>query len=419
VEIVRLQAELTRQFSEFLRSPAVTALLDQLSRTAREQSLSLSQLRGLADNLRRLPGAVLLYPLVLEDRLELVLATADAPPIRRTVPVGREALNRAVLAFRTALKERSPDAIKPARQLYGWLIEPIERDLAEAGASTLLYAPDGALRYVPLAALHDGEHWLAVRFRVNNITALSLADLDTRPLREPRVLAGAFTQGRFDVRVADQAFHFEGLRFARQEVDEIAAAVPHSTRLLDREFSPESMLPRLNEYSIVHLATHAALVPGRPEDSFILFGNGARMTPRDIESWFLADVDLVVLSACETGLGSALGNGEEILGFGYLVEQAGARAAMASLWPVDDGGTQVLMTAFYQALQREGTTKAQALQQAQLALIAAPEGIAGGGSRGVTVDLAGQAGRSAPAEVARRLSHPYYWAPFLLIGNGL
>jgi CHAT domain-containing protein/tetratricopeptide (TPR) repeat protein len=418
-EIARLQAELMGQFAAFLRSPAITALLEQLGRTAREQSLSLTQLRGLADNLRRLPGAVLLYPLILDDRLELVLATTDAPPIRRTVPVGREALNRAVLGFRRALQARAPEVAALARELYGWLVAPVAPDIAQAGAGTLLYAPDGALRYVPLAALHDGERWLAERFRVNNITALSLADLETRPARAPRVLAGAFTRGSFAFRVAEQTFRLDGLRFARQEVDDLAAAVPQSTRLLDEQFSTASVVPRMNEFSIVHLATHAALVPGRPEDSFILFGSGERLTPRDIESWFLTEVDLVVLSACETGLGSTLGNGEEILGFGYLVEQAGARAAMASLWAVDDGGTQALMTAFYQALQREGTTKAEALRQAQLALIAAPEGGAGASPRGVPLDLAQRARRSAPAEVAGHLGHPYYWAPFLLIGNGL
>jgi CHAT domain-containing protein len=132
--------------------------------------------------------------------------------------------------------------------------------------------------------------------------------------------------------------------------------------------------------------------------------------------------DLVVLSACETGLGQQLGNGEEVLGFGYQVEKAGARAAMASLWSVDDGGTQALMTAFYSALQRPGTTKADALRQAQVALITGDyRGVEGpeGGARGVALDLSDRIRRQLPAEVTSRLSHPYYWAPFVLIGNGL
>jgi CHAT domain-containing protein len=137
----------------------------------------------------------------------------------------------------------------------------------------------------------------------------------------------------------------------------------------------------------VHFATHAAFVPGQPDESFILFGNGERATLRDIETWSLTNVDLVVLSACQTGVGGTLGNGEEILGLGYQMQQAGASATIASLWVVDDEGTQMLMNGFYQAL-RQGVTKSEALRQAQIALL--------------------------NSEYQR----PYYWAPFILIGNG-
>lgn len=120
----------------------------------------------------------------------------------------------------------------------------------------------------------------------------------------------------------------------------------------------------MDDYNIVHLATHAAFVVGTPDDSFILFGNGERITLRDIQKWNLKNVDLVVLSACETGLGGKLGNGEEILGLGYQMQRAGARAAMASLWSVDDGGTQALMDAFYTGITQGNITKAEALRQA-------------------------------------------------------
>jgi CHAT domain-containing protein len=139
------------------------------------------------------------------------------------------------------------------------------------------------------------------------------------------------------------------------------------------------------------------------------------VTLRDVESWNLPGVDLVVLSACETGVGGEFGTGEEILGFGYLMQQAGAKAVMASLWSVDDGGTQVLMNAFYRRLQGSHLTKAEALRQAQLALIAGDEGVLGK-QRGIIV-VQPREGESRAVE--NRLSHPYYWAPFILIGNGL
>ncbi len=122
--------------------------------------------------------------------------------------------------------------------------------------------------------------------------------------------------------------------------------------------------------NVVHLATHAAIVVGKLEDSFILFGNGERATLIEVENWQFDNIDLIVFSACETGLGGNLGDGKEILGFGYLMK---AKASIASLWRVSDGGTQALMTAFYTTLQESKTTKAEALQKAQIALITSPD----------------------------------------------
>ena len=170
----------------------------------------------------------------------------------------------------------------------------------------------------------------------------------------------------------------------------------------------------MNEHNILHFATHAAFVNSNPEDSFILFGNGDAPTLIDIKDWRLSNVDLVVLSACETGL-DGFGNGAEILGMGYQFQLSGAGAVMASLWSVDDRGTQDLMARFYHHLS-EGKHKAQALQQAQLELITSDGLIPNADPRGSIV-------LNTPAatlpENLEGLRHPYYWAPFILIGNGL
>ena len=132
---------------------------------------------------------------------------------------------------------------------------------------------------------------------------------------------------------------------------------------------------------------------GKPEDSFVMFGDGSRASLRDVSTWSLQNVDLVILSACETGLGGRLGNGTEIMGFGYQMEYAGAKAAIASLWQVSDGGTQALMDAFYDILQDTRLTKAEVLAKSQRALI--------------------KDGKN------HNFNHPYYWSPFIIIGNGL
>ncbi|MBD1881766.1 tetratricopeptide repeat protein [Coleofasciculus sp. FACHB-T130] len=414
-QIETAQRATTRKFLDFIGSPQIVALVGQLNQTTGGENLSPQMLVGLQDNLKKLAqDAVLLYPLILEDRLELVLITPYAPPIHQTVPVKREELNRTIVDFRSALKNPNANAKEPAQKLYNWLIQPIEAALKEANAQTIIYAPDGQLRYIPLAALYDGNQWLVQKYRVNNITALSLIEWDKKP-QAPKILAGAFSQGNYSFQVGDRNFNFGGLRFAGKEVENLVAMLPSTTGLLNRDFSEKEILARISDYSILHFATHAAFVTGKPEDSFILFGNGDRANFRDVETWPLKNTDLVVLSACETGVGGQLGDGKEILGFGYLMQKAGARAAIASLWTVDDGGTQALMNAFYTALENGNTPKAESLRQAQIALITG-DYTALGQERGIFVV---ERIRDIPGNVSDRLSHPYYWAPFILIGNGL
>lgn len=412
LELRKSEQQITKEFSEFLKSPTVTALVSQLRQVTGGENLNLKDFNSLRDNLQRLQqSAVVLYPFILDDRLELILVTPYSPPIRRTVNVKREELNRVIAEFHLSLKQPKSNVIPVANQLYNWLIKPIENDLAEAKTQTIIYAPDGQLRYIPLAALHDGKQWLVQRFGINYITAASLTDFNTKPQGKMQVFAGAFTQGSYSFKVGEQEFQFSGLPFAGKEVENLAATIPGTTKLLNGQFNRDSVL-MMNDFSIVHLATHAAFVVGNPEDSFIMFGNGDRATLRDVESWSLPKVDLIVLSACETGLGGKLGNGEEILGFGFQMQRTGARAAIASLWPVSDGGTQVLINGFYSILQKGNISKAEALRQAQIALITGNHS-AFGQQRGITT------AQSIPQTETSKLNHPYYWAPFILIGNGL
>jgi CHAT domain-containing protein/tetratricopeptide (TPR) repeat protein len=417
-QLTDLLEDINGDFRDFARSPEIRSLIDQLSYEAQEASLSLNQLDRLRDELQQLNAAIF-YPLILEDRLELVITVPDSPPLRRTVDVSREELNAAILEFRTALTDPRSDAAAPAQQLYDWLVRPLEADLAAAGVETIIYSPDGQLRYIPLATLHDGDNWLIQHYRVNNITAESLTDLTESNITQSKILAAAYADESLvhTPEVNGTTYTFRGLPGAGLEVD----LLPTETKYFDAAFSLEAVRPILDEYSILHFATHAAFVPGVPEDSFILFGNGDTPTLRDVEDWSLNGVDLVVLSACETGVGG-LGNGEEILGLGYQFQVSGAKAVMSSLWKVSDNGTQALMAEFYAALDEAGMTKAEALQAAQTALIA-------GGQRG------GEAGestlqRNAPIPTRDGVplvgnsaypgySHPYYWAPFILIGNGL
>ena len=417
-QLDELERKINRQFNEFIESKLVQDLVAQLSRTASQQNLNLEDLNALRDDLRKL-DAVLVYPLILDDRLELVITTPNSPPLRRTVTnLKREELNRVIAEYRSALEKPGSNAQELAQKLYTWLIKPLEADLQQSGAKTIIYAPDGQLRYIPLAALHDGKQWLIQRYRINNITARSVTDFHTVPTKQPRILAGAFGQQGTTVRVGNQEFRFGGLPGARKEVQTLVAAIPGTIGLLEREFSRASTLQRLNNFNIVHLATHGKFVGGRAENSFVLFGNTQAdvVTLDEIKDLTMNNVDLVVLSACETGIGGKLGNGAEILGLGYQFQRAGARATIASLWQVDDGGTQVLMNVFYAGLKK-GMTKAEALQEAQKALITSNFSTVGGSRSDIEV-VDSRTGQTRSVS-SSTLQHPYYWAPFILIGNGL
>ncbi|MCU0527821.1 MAG: CHAT domain-containing protein, partial [Elainella sp. Prado103] len=414
-QLAQLQADLNQQFNDFAKSPAVRSLIEQLDFDVREQTISLGALDRLRDKLGQL-NAALLYPLILDDRIELIITTPNSPPLRRTVEnVDKDQLDQAIVALRQALTDPTSDATAPAHQLYQWLIEPIENDLKQANVQTIIYAPDGALRYVPLPVLYDGQQWLAQRFRVNNITAASLEELVTQPQSTPRILAGAFADQTlvYPIPVGTDQVDFRGLPFAGQEVATLGAEVPNTKTLVDRDFSLDAVQSLFSQYSILHFATHAAVVPGDASQSFILFGNGEFATLQDIENWSLNTIDLVVLSACETGLGGFDNNGEQILGLGYQFQNRGARAVIASLWSVNDQSTEILMTAFYNGLGT-GMTKVEALRQAQIALIT-NDFSAVGGSRGTISIISRRTG----LPVSPSLKHPHYWAPFILIGNGL
>ncbi|MDJ0799392.1 MAG: CHAT domain-containing protein [Calothrix sp. MO_167.B12] len=389
-EIETIQKVILQEFLMFSDRPEVVARLRELSNTTGGENLNPKLLRRLQDNLKQLQGnPVLLYPLVLENSLELLLVTPYTPPIRHSVPVKRWQLERTITEFRTALQNPAKDAKKPAQQLYKWLIQPIAPAIDSANSQTIIYAPDGKLRYIPLAALHNGKQWLVEKYRVNNITALSLTDLNKQP-QSLKILAGAFSVGNYNIQVGTRTVKYGGLPFAEKEVKSLTDFFPGSEKLLNSEFTEKETTKRLSNYSVLHFATHAAFVTGNPEDSFVLFGDGEPANLNDLRLWNLNNTDLVVLSACETGVGGEFGNGIEILGFGYVMEEAGARAVIASLWQVSDEGTQALMNSFYATLQQQKFTKVAALQNAQLSLI-----------NNIIYE------------------HPYYWAGFILIGNGL
>jgi CHAT domain-containing protein/lipopolysaccharide biosynthesis regulator YciM len=350
------------------------------------QQLPKSEINKVPDYLQKIPqGTALLYPLILGDRLEIILFSPNTVPISRTVKISQKELETLVIDFRAALIDAgSEDVQEPATQLYQLLIKPIEAELVQAKTTTILYAPDGILRYIPIAALYDGKQWLAEKYRISNLIAYSLFDFSAQPKNSPNILAGAFGG-----KAGEKKFGQTALPATIREVQAIANSFNNSVTLIEDQFSRQAIESKFKNHNILHLATHAEFNIGVPDNSFIIFGNGDKIRLNEITDWQIPNIDLIVLSACQTGVGK-LGDGVEILGFGYQVQKAGAKQAIASLWKVDDAGTQALMTAFYGELQKGDVTVTEALRRAQVALIKSPQ-----------------------------YNHPNYWSAFFAIGNGL
>ena len=352
------------------------------------QQLPKTEINKVPDYLNQIPrGTVLLYPFILGDRLEIILFAPNNPPVRRTVKITEAELKELTDDFIIDLRDSGSDDVKfSAAKLYDILIKPIEADLVQLNTKTILYAPDGQLRYIPLAALYDGKQWLAEKYQISNLIAYTLTDLrhSSRNL-QPDILAGAFGG-----KAGESKFGKEGLPATIIEVDKIADYFKdRAIALKENQFSRQAVESKFKNYNVLHFATHAAFISGTPDQSYIIFGNGDKIRLHEIDDWQIPNMELVVLSACQTGLGD-LANGIEILGFGYQLQKAGVKNSIASLWVVKDDGTQALMDNFYGSLKKGNVTVSEALQRAQVSLIKSQD-----------------------------YDHPYYWSAFFAIGNGL
>ena len=350
------------------------------------QQIPKSEINKVPEYLKQIPqGNALIYPLILSDRLEIILFIPNSLPIHRTVAIKQSELEALITDFRVGLQDHSSQDYREASQkLYNLLIKPIESELINAKTTTILYAPDGILRYIPLAALHDGKQWLAQKYRISNLIAYSLSDFSPQPQIAPRIFAGAFGG-----KLGESRFGQTPLPATIREVQAITNSFQNSVALLENNFSRAATEANLQKYNVLHFATHAEFNTGAPDNSFIIFGNGDKIRLSELTDWQIPNVNLIVLSACQTGSGK-LGSGVEILGFGYQVQKVGAKQAIASLWSVNDEGTQFLMTAFYRELQKGDVSPIEALNRAQVALINSKE-----------------------------YRHPFYWSAFFTIGNGL
>ena len=396
-----------------------------------------------------LKGTAVLYPILLPERLAL-LVKVDSGFHHITVPVQSEEIDRTVDDLvDMLLNPNRPEGYRAdAEKIYGWLIEPVEKLLEESGVDTLFFVPDGSLRRVPLAALWDGNQHLIEKYSIASAPGLSLLNAEPFSSVQPDTLlagvsspgkvldevnteivdgfidgyrqrksrglikrktvrptaeetrannaesaTGQVDSGQIDTNLSAIEERLEAFRLpaVRDEVESLAAVVP-STLLLDEEFALDRFRDEVTDgdYRVVHVASHGYF-GGTAEDSWIM-AHDELLDMNELSQLFKpkefadAPIELLILSACQT----AEGNDQAPLGLSGVALTSGARSVLGTLWVVADEATSELMKTFYAQLGNSNNSKAEALRQAQLATLNADE-----------------------------FSHPFYWAPFVLIGSWL
>jgi CHAT domain-containing protein/tetratricopeptide (TPR) repeat protein len=426
LSVIDSQLSLAHQaFERFL--DRMTNELGDTKQAARVETFR--EAEGLAQDLRELGGrAVALYTLVGADKYRIILITPD---VQRAYeyPITGADLARKVAAFRQVLQDPHRDPVPLAQELYKIVVGPVAKDLVDAQAETLMWSLDGVLRYVPMAALHDGQQYLVDKYRNEVFTTASMARLKDMPAQKWKGLGFGVSKAQtgFNALPAvPQELHAIFRDETASGADAVGGVIPGKI-MLDNAFTLDSLkLALRQQYPVVHIASHFAFRPGSDNDSFLLLGDGSHFSLGQIknESNLFGGVELLTLSACDTANGGPGADGKEVDGLGMVAQRQGAKAVIASLWPVADASTQLLMQKFYEIRDANaGMPKAEALRQAQLTLLHGPNKavVSDNRSRGLADEMnRGMMGDQAPGSAGSTRSsfaHPFFWAPFTLIGN--
>ncbi len=351
------------------------------------------------------PHAAVIYPIILPKRLAVILSIPGQQLGYYETQLSQEEVEITLSKLQQFLSPAfsSKQRLKISEQIYDWLIRPAETKLATTEVDTLVFVLDGILRNLPMAALYDGEQYLIEKYSIALTPGLQL--LESSPLQPEKlkVLTGGLTEARQG---------FSALPGVESELAEIATKVEtrNFSSLLDRDFTEVNLLQALEQvdFPIVHLATHGQF-SSNPEETFILTWDSLLQVKKFEgllkirETGSSKPIELLVLSACQT----AVGDRRAALGLAGVAVRSGARSTLATLWSVNDQSTAKLVAEFYRSLlgkqdnsRGKGShppsiaptriTKANALRQAQLHLLKDSE-----------------------------YDHPFYWAPFVLVGNWL
>ncbi len=347
---------------------------------------------------RNIPqGTLVLHPVLLTniqnvpDTIALFLLTQDSFQVIKH-PVDGKNLDKLIDEYYQQLKNPfDSDYLTTSQQLYDLLIRPVEDKIAAQSPKNLAIIAPNKLRYIPFETLHDGEQYLLEKYPIHYLTRISSQSPIENSVKNPINSISILALGN---PVPEKPFNLDG---AETEVKNLGELLKDSQIYVREAATLERFKNESPKFPILHLATHGCFQPlgcclsGDCKDydpdmsaNTLLFANKEFYNIADAALLGLKDTQLITLSACQTAMNSYL-EGQEISGMAYVLERAGARAVMATLWNAADTETANLMVDFYQNLGA-GDSQAAALREAKLKM------------------------------VGRNL-HPFFWSPFILIGQ--
>ncbi|MEO1431369.1 MAG: CHAT domain-containing protein [Cyanobacteria bacterium J06633_8] len=329
--------------------------------------------------------AAVIYPIILENRLETIVSLPKQPLRHYTTAISQNELETMVQKMRRAIRRKflKKQHFSISQKLYNLIVKPLEADLAASEIKTLTFVLDGSLKNVPLAALHDGEQYLIEKYNLALAPGMQLLDPQPLASQKMQVLIGALSEGRQG---------FVPLPGVKKEVEKINTEISTQV-LINQNFTSKALQKQISKtpFPVIHLATHGEF-SSKAEDTFVLTWDN-RLNVKELGNILQSrqqrttnPIELLVLSACKT----ASGDKRAPLGLAGVAVRSGARSTIASLWAVDDEATSQMMVDFYEQINQPEVTKAEALRKAQIKILQ-----------------------------QSKFQHPYYWAAFVLVGNWL
>ncbi len=338
--------------------------------TARKQNI---------DNIDK--EAAVIYPIILDNSLEVIVSLPGKPLKHYSTKLSQQERLQTFQELRQYLNPvfKSTNVLPSAQKFYDLLIRPAENDLKKQNIKTIVFVLDGTLRNLPMGVLHDGKQYLIEKYSIALTPGLQLLPISPISFKKRNTLTAGLAVSRQG---------FSALPGVEREIKQINQIVPSKT-LLNERFSKNIIEKQIKNipFSVIHFATHGQF-SSKAKDTFVLTWDD-KIKVNDFNTLIQKNndeeaIELLVLSACKT----AKGDERAILGLAGIAVRSGARSTLATLWSVRDNSTSEMMSQFYRILTQTDASKAEALRQAQLSLLKNP-----------------------------KYKHPYYWSPFILVGN--